>query len=71
MYDGPAVVLCPLFFEAGQEHLAKMKKNLDNEKSNQHNADVMGGKAKLLLHEMAHLSALVGENDVRSSNSGG
>ncbi|KAK8097499.1 hypothetical protein PG984_016638 [Apiospora sp. TS-2023a] len=63
-YDGASIVMCPPFFAPGQEHLADIKKNLDNEKSQQKTATAMVGKARMLLHEMSHLAALVGRDDV-------
>ncbi|KAK8084140.1 hypothetical protein PG996_002921 [Apiospora saccharicola] len=63
-YDGASIVMCPPFFAPGQEHLADIKKNLDNDKSQQKTATAMVGKARMLLHEMSHLAALVGQDEV-------
>jgi len=66
-YEGGTIVLCPPFFAPGQFHLEKIKKDLDNDKSQQKTSTAMIGKAKTLLHELAHLSSLAGQEKGESS----
>ncbi|KAH8665712.1 hypothetical protein BGZ60DRAFT_431904 [Tricladium varicosporioides] len=53
------IVLCDVFFSPGQEFLAEIEKDLNGNKEKQKDPRLMGGKAQLMIHELAHLAAIV------------
>jgi hypothetical protein len=55
------IVLCDLFFSDGQQHLFGIEYDIGDKKEWQKDATLMPGKAKMLLHELTHLSAINGQ----------